>query len=113
MTARADNGLSQLKWDEDTASSARLRSMEIPTEFSHTRPDGRPFWTSEIPVRVRVMGEILARNGRSAKDVFTKFMSSDAHRKQILNPDYDSIGIRIHDRGEHAMYWAVLFGRVE
>lgn len=108
--AREENGAAPLKWNADLHSSAMLRAMELTTSFSHTRPDGRPFWTSECSVRLRVTGEILARNGQSSAAVFREFMRSEAHRQHILNPAYSSIGIYLVPRGEHAPYWAVIFG---
>lgn len=64
--------------------AANLRAKEAATLWSHTRPDGTPYWH----VDGRIWGENLAKHYGTAKDVINAWMNSPLHKKNILNEQF-------------------------
>ncbi|MCD7738462.1 MAG: CAP domain-containing protein [Lachnospiraceae bacterium] len=76
---REEIGVSPLTWDEDMKEAARIRAAEATLSWSHTRPNGEPWYT----VSSLVKGENLAKGYNSAEDVFTAWMESEGHRENM------------------------------
>lgn len=103
---RAAHGLPAMRMDANLCAAAYERALEIKRSFSHTRPDGRRFST----ICEGAYAENIARGQRSAARVMAAWMSSPGHRKNILNPRYDAIGICALEQ-DGVMHWVQLFGR--
>lgn len=103
---RAAHGLPAMRMDANLCAAAYERALEIKRSFSHTRPDGSRFST----ICEGAYAENIARGQRSAARVMAAWMSSPGHRKNILNPRYDAIGICALEQGD-VMHWVQLFGR--
>lgn len=103
---RAAHGLPAMRMDANLCAAAYERALEIKRSFSHIRPDGRRFST----ICEGAYAENIARGQRSAARVMAAWMSSPGHRKNILNPRYDAIGICALEQGG-VMHWVQLFGR--
>lgn len=99
-------GLPELTWSSDLAAAAEIRAGEIKTVFSHTRPDGREWWTVNEKV---VYGENLARGYQSAEEVMKAWMASPEHKDNILYPGFTKIGIAVY-KSDGQWYWAQEFG---
>lgn len=97
--ARAENGISPLRWDSSLQSAAMTRAQEITQKFSHNRPDG----TSALDMP-GVKGEILVAGASSESAAFNAWMNSTAHRNVILNDE--SGGVYVVRNGS---YWVGLF----
>lgn len=104
---RAAHSLQPLKMDKDLKKAAKIRSKEVTTVFSHTRPDGSRCFT----VCSKANAENLAAGQKTPEKVVTAWMNSPGHRKNILNPNYSIIGISYKktDNG-YKTYWVQLFG---
>ena len=61
---RKKAGLNELIWDDTVAAAAATRSIEIEKSFSHTRPDGRTFATSQILALPTAEPEKISHGGR-------------------------------------------------
>jgi uncharacterized protein YkwD len=76
--------------------------------FSHTTPEGVTF-----DQRIRAAGyskpaaENIAQGQRSAEQVMQSWMQSKGHRDNILNCDYNTIGVAVDTNG---WYWTQDFG---
>lgn len=103
---RAAHGLPAMRMDAKLCEAAYERALEIKRSFSHTRLDGSRFST----ICEGAYAENIARGQRSAARVMAAWMSSPGHRKNILNPRYDAIGICALEQGG-VMHWVQLFGR--
>ena len=92
---RTKAGLSALTLDENIASAALIRSKEIETSFSHTRPDGRGFGTvlTDNGITYRGAGENIAWGQKTPEAVMTAWMNSAGHRANILDPNFKKIGV--------------------
>ena len=103
---RVSNGLSPLTWNYQVENAAKVRANEIVSSFSHTRPDGRPWYTADDKV---LYGENLAQYYDSSDEVVQAWMNSPSHRANILKPDFKSGAIfTVEVDGE--VYWAEEFG---
>lgn len=103
---RVANGLNPLSWNYQVENAAKVRANEIVGSFSHTRLDGRPWYTADDKV---LYGENLAQYYDSAEEVVAAWMNSPSHRANILKGDFKSGAIfTVEVDGE--VYWAEEFG---
>ncbi|MGI1659373.1 MAG: CAP domain-containing protein [Desulfitobacterium sp.] len=95
---RAAAGLAPVKVDLRLAEVAQLKANDMNTNgyFSHTSPTyGSPYdMLRAAGIQYRAAGENIARN-RSVDFAMAAFMSSDGHRKNILNPAYTHVGVGV------------------
>ncbi|MDO4965332.1 MAG: CAP domain-containing protein [Lachnospiraceae bacterium] len=104
---RTSNGLDALVWDDRLESTAAVRAKEISRSFSHTRPDGRAWYTVNSAI---MGGENLAYGYYDASSALNAWMDSPTHRENILWPDFTSIAISIYVADDGTYYWAQEFG---
>lgn len=86
--------------------AAAVRAEEIAVSFSHTRPDGRGFYTAlyEAGVQYRGAGENIAYGYRTPAAVVRGWMNSEGHRKNILSLSYTHLAVCFNDYN-----WVQLF----
>ena len=108
--ARQKEGLSPLTRQEDLDLGAQIRAQEIVTHFSHTRPDGTPFYTVFGVEENYYYGENIAYNYDTAQQAMDAWMSSEGHRENILNSTYTGIGIATIEK-DGQRYWVQIFYR--
>ena len=79
------------------AAEDRIDDMFAKRYFDHVAPDGlQPFvWASKRGYDYRTIGENLAVGYRSSAMTVDGWMHSAGHRKNILGPRFDEIGIAI------------------
>jgi uncharacterized protein YkwD len=108
---RAKAGLSSLTWDTKTAAAAQTRAAEIAVSFSHTRPDGSSYSSAlkENGVSYSASGENIAYGQTSAAAVMEQWMNSAAHRANILNPEFTTLGVGHEVSASGVHYWSQLF----
>ncbi len=108
---RAKAGVSPLTIDTGLESAALVRTKEIQTSFSHTRPNGSSFATAikEAGVIYRRSGENIAWGQRTPEAVVNAWMNSDGHRANILNPNFGRIGVGYLTNASGTPYWVQLF----
>ena len=107
---RSKVGAAPLKFAKDLAASAYVRAVELPTKFSHTRPNGTKCF-SAMPQRGHILGENLAGGQTSPKQVVQAWMDSQTHRDNILNPKYKELGIVYYYQAnsKYKHYWVQHF----
>lgn len=57
------------------------------------------------------IGENLAAEQRTVKEVMAAWMNSPGHRANILDPAFSEMGIAVKLGGEYGIYWVQEFGR--
>jgi uncharacterized protein YkwD len=73
--------------------------------FSHRRPDGETFMQRAKRFGLKNWaGENIAMNRSAANAVF-RLMKSPGHRKNILNPRYDSFAVGHRDGIYTQVFW--------
>lgn len=111
---RVRNNLSQLSWGETCAEAADTRAAETQTLYAHTRPDGSSWSTvCKAPSSGGVSGENLAIGNAAVSPATTValWMGSEAHRANILNPEYTklSVGFVFNMDSDYKTYWSQFF----
>lgn len=107
---RSRVGLAPLKFAKDLTASAYVRAVELPTKFSHTRPDGSKCFTA-MAKRGHILGENLAGGQTSPKQVVQAWMDSKSHRDNILNPEFKELGVVYYykSNSKYKHYWVQHF----
>lgn len=105
---RAKAGLPALKLDSSLSAMAQEKAVDMAKNryFDHTSPTyGSPFeMMKKYGISYSYAGENIAMGQRTAQEVMTGWMNSQGHRKNILNANYDAIGI-----GYYNGYWVQAF----
>jgi uncharacterized YkwD family protein len=94
---RAKNGLPAFKVDLSLSKMAheKARDMSANNYFSHTSPTyGPPFdMMKQFGITYNYAGENIAMGQQTPEEVVNAWMNSEGHRKNILNPNYNYIGV--------------------
>ncbi len=107
---RANYDAAPLELMEQLNVMANVRAEESSERFSHTRPDGTRCFTifSEYNMRYKTAGENLAYGFRTPEAIVAAWMDSPSHRANLLDTDYEYIGIGYFDNGRR-IYCSQLF----
>lgn len=110
---RASVGVNKLTEHTKLTTGSRIRSKELETKFSHTRPDGRSCFTVYPEVGIdyySFAGENIAQNWVEEGDteemialkLFTQWKNSPGHYANMINKNYTRIGfaVSIEDTGK-------------
>lgn len=103
---RAENGLGTLEWDNNLETIANVRANEISENFSHTRPNGKAWYTVNSKLQG---GENLAFGFDNAEDTVDAWMNSPTHKENILYNDFRKVAISIYEE-DGVYYWSQQLG---
>ena len=105
---RSKRGKAPLTMDVDLFEAAQIRAAEAAIYFvpSHNRPDGSSCFT----VSPKSYGENLAAGQTTAAKVMESWMNSSGHKANILDGDFQSIGIGCFMGTDGHYYWSQVFG---
>lgn len=96
--ARKEAGVPELVLDKDLLKTARIKAKDMVDNnyFSHKSPTlGNPFDMMKANgISFKSAGENIAGN-QTIEGAFKAWMSSDGHKKNILNTSFNKIGIGI------------------
>ncbi|KZO00318.1 S-layer homology domain-containing protein [Bacillus badius] len=110
---RAKAGLGALRYADDVAKVARLKSEDMAKNnyFDHTSPTyGSPFkMMDRFGIHYTFAGENIAAGYSTAEAVMKGWMNSPGHRANILSPDYAEMGIGIAKGGDYGIYYTQMF----
>ena len=99
--ARIENGLPPLHLDNELTQAALAKAsyMFAKDYWAHVAPDGTQPWAfiTQAGYDYLHAGENLARDFTNADAVVTAWMNSPSHRENILNPNYQDIGVAVAD----------------
>ncbi len=109
---RREAGVPELSGNAMLNQAAQIRASELPDNFSHTRPDGQSCFSvfDELGISAMAKGENIAAGQQTADEVMNAWMNSEGHRKNILNPDYTSLGVGlVQTSSGYNYYWTQVF----
>lgn len=110
---RETQGLKALKLSEELTSLATMKSRDMAEKnyFSHESPTyGSPFeMLQSHGVHYQAAGENIAAGQKTPEEVMQSWMNSSGHRANILNANFDTIGIGYYKGGSYGVYWTQLF----
>lgn len=97
---RLEEGLEELWLDEYLCAIASCRGYEASLVWSHTRPDGRGYWTvlDDYGYGGGASGELLGYSTGDAAAVVDKWMGSESHRNLLMGGS-STLGIGIYYAG--------------
>ncbi len=103
--ARELLGGAELKVNTKLTSAAQAKADDMAKQhfFAHVAPDGTMAWDyiKKAGYSYDVAGENLAVTNESAEVVIRSWMNSPSHRENIVNKDYQDIGIGIAPYGDY------------
>lgn len=105
---RRKHGLTALTRMYDVEERAMDRAGEITQLFSHTRPNGKGFYTALDCIDNFYFGENIAKGYTSPEAVVTGWMNSPGHRANILREGYVGIGIGVCNQSG-TLHWVQIF----
>lgn len=105
---RRERGSGRLAWDDDLAALAREWSehMVATGEFEHSTDEFR-----RHPRYPGGTGENLALEPDTTAEAHVGLMRSDGHRRAILEPAFDAVGVGVVCRNDGVMWVTQIFGR--
>lgn len=110
---RAEVGCQPVTADPALADLAQDYSDDMAARgfFDHTDPDGAGPWDrAERAGIANLGGENIARGQPSAQAVMDAWMGSPGHRANILNCEYRTVGIGLHEADDGGSWWTQDFG---
>ena len=107
---RTSHGLQPLLKHDGLMVAAAARARELSQRYSHTRPDGSECFTIlwHLGIDYGYAGENIAMGQRTPEIVMNDWMNSSGHRANILNENYDCIGVG-YTMVDGYPYWVQLF----
>jgi len=94
---RKAQGLQELKPNHKLTQAAHKKALDILKNqyFAHTTPEGKPFyeWIEENGYNYLYAGENLAIDFTTNEGVIKAWMQSPLHKANILNKNYNEIGL--------------------
>ncbi len=102
-------GKSALEWSDSVGACADARAKELPSKYSHTRPDGTSCFSifDEYGVSYMGAGENIAQGYRTPEAVMNGWMNSSGHKANILNDRFGTIGVGFYYDGQY--HWVQMF----
>lgn len=107
---RAAQGLKALVYRKDIQPAVDVRAKEIVKSFSHTRPNGKQFYTAvtDLGISYKSIGENIAEGYSTPQEVMKGWMNSPGHRANILNSGYTGMAVGVYQSGGR-YYWVQIF----
>jgi uncharacterized protein YkwD len=103
---RQEQGLKTLDWDDTLELCAGVRSAEMVSTFSHTRPNGNPWWTVNSEI---MYGENLAKGFSTAEGAVNGWMNSPTHKANLMDASFNTMSIAIY-KENGVLHFAQEFG---
>lgn len=108
---RTQRGLSPLSLSKEISKVAveKSKDMAISNYFAHESPNyGSPFdMMRKFGIKFRAGGENIAMGYRTPADVMKGWMNSPGHKANILNTNFNKIGIGMYK--SQSIYWTQMF----
>ena len=104
-----------LGWNDKLGKAAERHAQDMASHsfMSHTGSDGSTVAdrVSEEGYAWSAVGENVAAGQSSPEEVMESWLSSPGHCANIMNPDFEHMGIARAQGGSYGVYWAQTFGR--
>lgn len=110
---RAKVGLKALTLSPELTNVATVKAKDMRDKgyFDHTSPTyGSPFdMMSKFGIKYSSAGENIAAGQKTPQEVMNSWMNSSGHRANILNKDYEQLGVGYVEGGSYGTYWVQMF----
>ena len=109
---RHENGLKRLKVNPLLSQAARMKANDMIKRgyWSHKTPEGKSPWVfiEKAGYQYQVAGENLAKGFRSDQELVKAWVRSPLHRKNLLDKDFQEVGIGIDYGKLNGVYTSVV-----
>ncbi len=94
------------------AARKHSKDMNDRSFFDHTNPSGESPWDrmGEAGYTYSAAGENIAGGSPDAAGTMQQWMESDGHCANIMNPDFEEIGVGYYPGGQWGTLWTQAFG---
>jgi uncharacterized YkwD family protein len=110
---RSKVGIPSLKENGELSLIARDKSQDFINKnyFAHNSPTyGTPFeMLRTYGIKFTEAGENIAKGQKSAVEVMDSWMNSPGHRENILNPNFNKLGVGVVEDNKGVLYWTQIF----
>ena len=110
---RAKQGLKALTLSDELTNVATIKAKDMRDKnyFDHTSPTyGSPFdMMRHFGINYSSAGENIAAGQKTAQEVMNSWMNSSGHRANILNENYEQLGVGYIQGGSYGTYWVQMF----
>jgi uncharacterized protein YkwD len=104
-----------LRMDPALQCASRLHSKDMAERdfFAHDNPSGENPWVriEAAGFTGQATGENIAAGNASAEATVDQWMSSSGHCRNIMDPEYEFIGVGYQPGGDYGHLWTQTFGR--
>lgn len=116
---RIAQGLPALKVNDQLVQAAQQKAQDMLAKdyFAHTSPSGITpwYWFDKVGYNYVAAGENLAKDFTESTYLHQAWMNSSSHRDNILNKNYQEIGIAVVEgkiNGENTVLAVQMFGKL-
>ena len=108
---RHKKGIGPMIMAPELITSADLRANEIIQEYSHTRPNGSPYFVAidHVFIMTKITGENIAKMAKTPEQVVAAWMNSPGHRANMLKGAYTYFGCGVATDKNNNKHWVQLF----
>lgn len=110
---RAKQGLKALTLSPELTNVATIKAKDMRDKgyFDHTSPTyGSPFdMMKRFGIQYSSAGENIAAGQKTSQEVMNSWLNSSGHRANILNKDYEQLGVGYVEGGSYGTYWVQMF----
>lgn len=110
---RAKVGAKPLTANVELSKVATIKSQDMIDKnyFDHNSPTyGSPSnMIKQFGINYSAVGENIAYGQRTPEDVMNSWMNSEGHKRNILNPNFEEIGVGIAKNSNGTIYWTQMF----
>lgn len=110
---RAKVGLKALTLSAELTNVATIKAKDMRDKgyFDHTSPTyGSPFdMMKRFGIQYSSAGENIAAGQKTSQEVMNSWLNSSGHRANILNKDYEQLGVGYVEGGSYGTYWVQMF----
>lgn len=110
---RSKQGLKALTLSDELTNVATIKAKDMRDKnyFDHTSPTyGSPFdMMQRFGIQYQSAGENIAAGQKTAQEVMDSWMNSSGHRANILNANYEQLGVGYVEGGSYGTYWVQMF----
>ena len=100
--ARQQQGLTAFEMDSELQDVAAIRAKECAVKFSHTRPNGKAWYTVSNLTNGENLAHAVNENQQKPENVTYAWMLSPGHSANVLRESFSAVGIAYYcnDYGE-------------
>ena len=107
--ARAEAGLPAYTVDETLQEAATTRATECASRFSHTRPNGKAWYTVSSAAKGENLAHARNEEQSNPENVVLAWLLSPKHQANVMRKSFSSVGIAYYDNGNGDIYIACEF----